>query len=228
MKCSHHYEHDGKFIICKYCGYERKRGLICRICKKGEGIFKKNKILQIKDKFVHQSCYDNPIKKDVAYQSKEEKPGNPDFDKRVFNFNDGLERVVEVSYDQEREVGVKLFFSRDDWSTFNRDYKERVHDNFVRFIIEATRKTNASLISGGNYDFNDDFLKGYTMIVIMKYSDKKLPSQISSILRSKKFGCLPGNFSIHAHLDDEYPTEEKAREIVSEITSKLYDSLKNQ
>ena len=214
--------------------------MICSICRKGgEGFFKKNKIIQINNEWVHQSCHNElevdilinqnrRIEEEIINRPRDEKLINPDFNKRVLDLDNDLERIVEVLYDKEREVDIKLFFSNDDWSTFNRSYKERVHDNFVRFIIEVTRKTNASLISGGNYDFNDDFLKGYTMIVIMKYSDKKLLSQISSILRGKKFGCLPGNFSIHAHLDDEYPTEDKAKEIVSEITSKLYNSLKHQ
>lgn len=225
MKCAHHYEYDGSFIICKYCGHERKRGLICRICKKGEGIFKKNKIIQIKDKFVHQYCHDGELvlAKSISESDNEY---NPDFSKRKFNFNDGLERVIEITYAKDREVDVKLFFSDNDWTTFSRNYKEKVYDNFVRFIIEVAKKT--TLISGGNYDFNDDFSKGYTLFVMMKHGDKKLLSQISDILRNKKFGCLPTTFSIHAHLNDEHPTEDRAKQILSEITDELSDTLKNE
>ena len=211
MKCDHHYECDGDFIICKYCGHDTEHGLICRICKKGGGgIFKKNKIVLIKNKFVHQSCYDDKIDLE-KHTSPSDGEINPDFSKREFNFNDGLESVVEVSYEKEREVDVKLFFSNNDWTIFSRNYKEKVGDNFVRFIIEVSKKTNASLISGGNYDFNDDFSKGYSLFVLMKHGDKKLLSQISTILRSKKFGCLPTTFSIHAHLNDENPTEDYAK-----------------
>lgn len=57
---------------------------------------------------------------------------------------------------------VKLFFTNNDWTTFSRNYKEQIDDNFIRFTIDIAAKTRSSLISGGNYDFKDDFDKGYT------------------------------------------------------------------
>jgi hypothetical protein len=146
---------------------------------------------------------------------------NPDYNKREFNFNEGLERVFQISYQEEQEIDVKLFFTQNDWTTFSRNYKETIKDNFVRLIIEVSKKNNTSLISGGNYNFNDDFSKGYTLIVLMKYSDKKLLSVISNTLRNKKFGCLPTNYSIHAHLNDENPNEDNAKEILNEISTEL-------
>jgi hypothetical protein len=146
---------------------------------------------------------------------------NPDYKKREFNFNEGLERVFQISYKEEQEIDVKLFFSQDDWKTFSRNYKETIKDNFVRLIIEVSKKTNTSLISGGNYNFDDDFSKGYTLLVLMKYGDKKLLSILSNALRNKKFGCLPTNYTIHAHLNDENPNEDNAKEILNEISTEL-------
>jgi|TARA_B110000467_G_C18040785_1_gene325758 hypothetical protein len=164
------------------------------------------------------------IMKDYDYENSNKSKQlveNPDYNKREFNFNEGLERVFQISYQEEQEIDVKLFFTQNDWTTFSRNYKETIKDNFVRLIIEVSKKNNTSLISGGNYNFNDDFSKGYTLIVLMKYSDKKLLSVISNTLRNKKFGCLPTNYSIHAHLNDENPNEDNAKEILNEISTEL-------
>ncbi len=201
----------------------------CDIChKQGSSKDDKKKIIENVEGKFHQKCYEQENEKIIQEITENEKEVNPDFAKRKFDFNDGLEQVVEVLYEKKREVDVKLFFSNDNWSTFSRNYKERVNDNFVRFIIQISRKTNAKLIGGGNFDFNDDFSKGYTLFVLMKYSDKRLLSTISTILRSKKFGCLPTNFSIHAHLNDENPTEEDGKQILSEITGQLLEVLKQK
>ena len=164
------------------------------------------------------------IMKDYDYENSNKSKQlveNPDYNKREFNFNEGLERVFQISYQEEQEIDVKLFFTQNNWTTFSRNYKETIKDNFVRLIIEVSKKNNTSLISGGNYNFNDDFSKGYTLIVLMKYSDKKLLSVISNTLRNKKFGCLPTNYSIHAHLNDENPNEDNAKEILNEISTEL-------
>lgn len=152
---------------------------------------------------------------------------NRNFTQRNFNFESGMDKVIQISYSDKREVGVKLFFSKDDFSIFSRNYTENKTDNFIRLIIDISRKTNSALISGGNYDFNDSFDKGYTLFVMFKYFDKKLLSQISEILRNKKFGCLPTNYSIHAHLAEDEPTIESAKEILSEITDKIKFNLSN-
>ena len=60
----------------------------------------------------------------------------------------------------------------------------------------------------------------------MKYSDKKLLSILSNTLRNKKFGCLPTNYSIHAHLNDENPNEDNAKEILREISTELEESFR--
>jgi hypothetical protein len=146
---------------------------------------------------------------------------NPDFTKRQFDLDDEFEKVIQVIYEEEQEVEVKLFLSSNEWSTFSRNYNERVDDNFIRLRIDISKKTGSSLISGGNYDFNDDFDKGYSLFVLLRYADKRLLSVISKILRGNKFGCLPTKYSIHAHLNDENPSEEKAKEILSQITDEI-------
>lgn len=210
---------------CITCGWDRKHGFVCDLCEERKSKLKNDDLEAIVDPYAmttqifHPSCKENQDKSNQNESDDDEE--NPDFSKRQFDFNEGLERVIQISYQEEREIDVKLFFSKDDWTTFTRNYTEKVKDNFVRLIIEVSKKTNSSLISGGNYNFNDDFSKGYTLFVLMRYSDKKLLSVISNILRDKNFGCLPTNYSIHAHLNDENPNEDNAKEILREISTKI-------
>jgi len=169
----------------------------------------------------------NKEEDDFERMERDGETGNGDFTKREFDFDDGLQSVIEIAYDKEQEVPVKLFFSRDDYSMFSRNYTEKVKDNFVRFVIDVAGTTRSIMVSGGNYDFKDDFDKGYTLFVIMKYRDRKLLARISKILRSKNFGCLPTNYSIHAHLNNDFPTEDYAKSILKDITTDLTNSFHN-
>ena len=233
IKCSEHlwewtslddeFDTVDQVLRCSHCGWDKKHGIVCHICNKGNSKFKKNTIKQESNKLFHPECKEESLTKKKKEKNNEE---NPDFAKRQFDFNEGLERVIQISYQEEQEIDVKLFFSQDDWTTFTRNYKEKIKDNFVRLIIEVSKKTNTSLISGGNYNFNDDFSKGYTLFALMRYSDKKLLSVISNTLRNKKFGCLPTNYSIHAHLNDENPNEDNAKEILREISTELEESFR--
>ena len=157
--------------------------------------------------------------------SEEYESSNPNFTNRHFDFESGLEKVVEIVYENGHKVDVRLFLSKNSYEIFSRNYKMNVGDNYVRFIIQVSTRTSSKLISGGNFEFNDDFSKGYTLFVIMKYADSKLISMISNILRAKNFGCLPSKYSIHAHLNDKYPNEDSARKLVSEIALKLKENL---
>lgn len=146
---------------------------------------------------------------------------NDKFSLKQFDFNKGLESVIEVSYGVSRESKVKLFFSTNDFKTFGRNYTEKISDNFVRLIIQPSTRANASLISGGNFDFGDSFEKGYTLFVSFRREDSELLARISSVLRSENFGCLPSKFTIIAHRNDDFPLEHVAVEILTKLNDKL-------
>lgn len=187
------------------------------------GLFgrKKNNSDNKTDKKI-QELWDKKESPSVPEQTENEQNLNDKFTLKQFNFNDGLESVIEVSYGAPRDSKVKLFFSNDDFTTFSRNYTEKIKDNFVRLTIQPTTRANASLISGGNYDFNDSFGKGYSLFVIIRREDPKLMSIISSVLRSENFGCLPSSrFTLTAHCNDDFPTENKAVEILSKLNYKI-------
>jgi len=155
-------------------------------------------------------------------ENKENENLNDKFALKQFNFNDGLESVIEISYGAPRESKVKLFFSNDDFTTFSRNYTEKIKDNFVRLTIQPATRANASLISGGNFDFDDSFDKGYTLSVSFRREDSKLLAVISQILRSEGFGCLPSKFSIIAHQNSLiYPTDVEAVELLTKLNYKI-------
>lgn len=147
---------------------------------------------------------------------------NDKFALKQFNFNNGLESVIEISYGAPRESKIKLFFSNDDFTTFSRNYTEKIKDNFVRLTIQPATRANATLISGGNFDFNDSFDKGYTLSVSFRREDSKLLAVISQILRNEGFGCLPSKFSIVAHQNSSvYPTDVEAAELLTKLNYKI-------
>ena len=111
-----------------------------------------------------QNRHNEKIWKKEISDEPEEKLTNPDFTKREFNLNNESEKVIQVVYEEGQEVDVKLFLSSNEWSTFSRNYKEKVNDNFIRLLIDISKRTDASLLSGGNYNFNDDFEKGYSLL----------------------------------------------------------------
>ena len=231
VSCNHHHyewvalsgELRGvKVLRCIFCGWDKKRGMICHLCEQKKTKLKNNDLMQEKNKLFHRICQEN--KNQLKTRDLEL---NPDFIKREFIFDEGLEKLIHISYQTPQEINVKLFFNKNDWSIFSKNFTEKTGYNSVRLIIEASNKKNSSsLVSGGNFDFNDDFDSGYTLLILLKHGDKKLLKHIGQTLRSKGWGCLPSTFSIMAHLNDVNPTNDNARTIVSEITDELSNSIK--
>ena len=175
----------------------------CNYCKRDRAILKSSDKLSSKKLF-----------------SKILTPGkiNENFGNKIFDFNKGLESVIEINYKSPKESMVKLFFSKDDFETFSRNYAEKVEDNFIHFLIKVATKTRSSLLSGGNYEFNESDDAGYTLSVSMKYEDSQLLSVISDVLRSHKFGCYPSKHNILAGKNEKHPMEHHAIKLLSEIT----------
>jgi len=180
----------------------------------------KTRIKNLEDEKIESRIKNERLEEPTKTQ-KEQEGFNDNFAFKQFDFNDGLESVIEITYGVPRESKVKLFFTKDDFSTFSRNYTEKLKDNFIRLTIAPSSRANASLISGGNYDFNDSFDKGYSLFVSMRREDSKLMKVVSDVLRSENFGCLPTRFTISAHKNDDFPLEHKAVEILTKLNEKL-------
>ncbi|MDC0159132.1 hypothetical protein OAJ55_00390 [Candidatus Nitrosopelagicus sp.] len=101
-----------------------------------------------------------------------------------------------------------------------------IHSNQLKFETDSTRSKNVStLISGGNFDFGDDFSKGYTLIVSQKERDKPLMKFLAKYLRSQGWGCLYGDLTMHCHLKNESPSSDGTFEHLKKIVKYVKNEL---
>ncbi len=169
---------------------------------------------------------------------------NPDTS--IPHISEDLETIIKINYNERRIAKSRIFVSRKqtgttDYSPLEQDRAEfnserikgkdvtgYVDENWVRFKINLKkfRTKNARLISGGNYEFATDDDKGYSLMVTFAINEKIFKSLVLETLQKNGFGCMVGNTSASCHLREEYPTEEKARQILEiickSINSKLY------
>lgn len=104
-----------------------------------------------------------------------------------------------------------------------------IDSNSLKFSIEPITKHNTSkLISGGNFDFGDDFSAGYSLTISQKNQEKGLMKHIVKNLRHEGWACLYGDLTTHCHINEEYPTEDSAKEILNKVVAKFYEPLKDK
>jgi len=103
-----------------------------------------------------------------------------------------------------------------------------IDSNSLKFSIDPITKHNTSkLISGGNFDFNDDFSTGYTLTVSQKNQEKGLMKHIVKNLRHDGWACMYGDLTTHCHMNENYPNEDDAKDILNKVVTKFYEPLKN-
>ncbi len=177
---------------------------------------------------------------DKFHDNKDHKRKNKLYNHKVHTYNvnfgqiegsyesDGLEKVIEFDYDQEKIINTKIFFSKKskDWKIFVRDYQEKIDHNIIHLKINPTKnRTNARLISSGNFDFNDSSDSGYSLLVSIRFFEKPLLDELSSILRDNKFACFSSNYTIHAHRDSNYPNFYEGKKILEDIADDISSKL---
>ena len=164
-------------------------------------------------------------KRDLRLMEKQEKRLK-EFRNISYNLDSGLEAILVFDYSFPTPSKTRLFFSKENnTAMFSRDYLANTTDNAIHLKIEPTTRRNAKLISGGNYDFNDSFDDGYSLVVNLKYGDPSLRKEIIDILREEGFGCLPADFTIHAHLNRIAPKESDAKNILSGIVKRVRERI---
>ena len=146
---------------------------------------------------------------------------------KEFDIESDLEAVIHIDYSAPKETKVKMFFSKQKKEAiFSREYIEKTSGNILRLKMEPTSRRNATLISGGNYDFNDSFEPGYSCTISFKNSDESIHNLASHVLRKNGFGVFPPTrLTIHSHLNEKLPTHHRAEELLSNIVTELKDSI---
>ncbi len=165
------------------------------------------------------------IIKDARLMEKQEKRLR-EFYTISYSLDSGLEAILVFDYSKPTQSKIRLFFSKENNITaFSRDYLTNIQDNVIHFKIEPTTRKNAKMISGGNFDFNDSFDDGYSLVLNLKYGDQSLRKEIIDILREEGFGCLSADFTIHAHLNHSSPNESGAKEILAVIVERIRERI---
>ncbi len=100
-----------------------------------------------------------------------------------------------------------------------KDVTGYVGENWVRFKmdIKKFRTSRARWVYGGNKEISTDDSPGYTLMVTFANNEKIFKSLVIQSLQENGFGCLVGNTTASCHRIEEYPTNEKARQVLKDI-----------
>lgn len=157
------------------------------------------------------------------------------------------ETTIELNYSQERKANLKQLvrkkrqFTEDELkkSKFKKNLKLyeletieseiipiMIDSNILKLKIDVTIFSKvATLVGGGNYDFGDDFSRGYTLKVSQKERDIELMKYVVKILQSRGWGCLYGELTTHCHKGHDFPTSENAQKILEDVSSFINNDL---
>lgn len=154
---------------------------------------------------------------------------------------------IELNYSQEREANLKQLikkkrkFTEEELkkSKFKKNIKLyeletieseiipiMINSNILKLQIDVTTFAKvATLISGGNYDFGDDFTRGYTLKVTQEERDMELMKYVVKTLQNHGWGCLYGELTTHCHFKHDFPTTEGAQKMLEDISSFINNDL---
>jgi hypothetical protein len=143
------------------------------------------------------------------------------FSKITSSFDSDFTAVIAMTYDEPTKMKSKLFFSNDEkMGIYSKDFESFSNNNVVHFHIEtAGKQSNAAWIKPKDTGKTqgDNFEAGYTLIVSLNKNDSELNSFLIKKLGKINFGCLPSEYSLLCHLDENYPTDERAKELLQEV-----------
>ena len=132
---------------------------------------------------------------------------------------------VAIEYESNllRKNKVRYFFTKnDDTVIYSKDYYEKSYKNLIKMEIDTTRNPkNTNWVYRGNKKIGSNFDSGYTLNVRLSKDDQKLRKDLINLFGKHGFGCLPSNYDIIGHRNDEYPTDSDANQILEEIIDDL-------
>lgn len=168
--------------------------------------------------------------------------------KTKLTYNSDMDEAkIELNYSQERKANLKQLikkkrqFTEDELkkSKFKKNLKlyelETIESEIIPIMIDsnvlklkidvATFSKIARLIGGGNFDFDSNFTRGYTITVSQKERDVELMKYVVKILQSRGWGCLYGELTTHCHYKHDFPTVENAQKMLEDISSFINNDL---
>jgi len=209
---------------------------ICEGCNIGKRKFF-DKLIPHHDQYYHRECLEDllelkesdDIVKEVEKERNKQKAefaagkARKNFSQIKFKLESELEALLEIDYANPAQKRTRLFFGKEGNETiYSRDYLESSKSNFVHLKILPSKKQHSTQwVKEGTQDVGDNFEAGYTVEILLRDAEPLLRKYLIDILNSFGFGCLPAARTLHGHLDDPYPTEDRAKEILKEIINKV-------
>ena len=140
------------------------------------------------------------------------------FSKTATSFDSDFAAVIALAYNEPTKMKSKLFFSHDKkMGIYSKEFESFSNKNVVHIHIEKARKqSNANWIKPkdtGNKQ-GDNFEPGYTLIVNFNKNDTALKKFVIDKLGELEFGSLTSGYTLHCHKNEDYPTDERAKELL--------------
>lgn len=184
--------------------------------------------------------------KALEIKDEEQYENTNDIDIPIPYISEDLETTITINYGQRMKTKNRIFVSKkqstkpnsspleQDRAQFKseqikgKDVTGYVGENWVRFKIgiKKFRTSHARFVYGGNKEIGTDDSPGYTLMVTFANNEKVFKNLVIQALQENGFGCLVGNTSASCHRIEDYPTDEKARQVLKSIcksvNSKIY------
>ena len=88
----------------------------------------------------------------------------------------------------------------------------------LHFHIEkAGKQFSTTWNYEGDKLWGDNFESGYTLIINIKHPSQTLRKFLIEKLGKMSFGCIPSSNTLHCHLDEDFPTDERAKELLQKV-----------
>ena len=143
------------------------------------------------------------------------------------SFNSDFDALVTLAYNEPTKIRSKSFFSHDGKTgIYSKAFESFSNNNVVHFHIEKAGKQYGTIWNKpkdtGKLQ-GDNFESGYTLIVNFNKNDAELKSILIKKLGKMNFGSLPSEYTLDCHLNEEYPNDERAKELL-QIIVELFNS----
>ena len=138
-----------------------------------------------------------------------------------------FDAMVTLAYNEPTKIRSKLFFSHDKKTgIYSKEFESFSNNNVVHFHIEKAGKQYGTIWNKpkdtGRLQ-GDNFEAGYTLIVNFNQSDSELKSVLIKKLGKLNFGCFPSEYTLDCHRNEEYPNDERAKELLQKVVE-LFNS----
>ena len=143
------------------------------------------------------------------------------FSEITSSFNSDFDALIALAYNDPTKIKSKLFFSHDaKTGIYSKSFESFSNNNMLHFHIEKAGKQYGTIWNKpkdtGKLQ-GDNFESGYTLIVNFNKNDSELKSILIKKLGRMNFGSLPSEYTLDCHLNEEYPNDERAKELLQII-----------